>query len=413
MIIPVNGLAIDAGTGSINLTLDSTLSRNIIGDVKGSVFGEDSTMLVDSTGARIVGDIETSRLRTSETKIALGTSAGETTQGADTVAVGNLAGRTNQAANGVAIGALSGVTNQGAGAVAVGSAAGNTGQGFSGVAIGYAAGGANQGQRGIAIGDQAGPTNQGDYAVAIGSLSGGISQGANSIAIGQNAGVGGTNANSIILNATGLALTSAAAGFYVDPIRSTANGTPLMYNTSTKELFSSSVLEFVGSTISTSDSSAVQFDGPVTFQTTVTADQGVQLNGVDAIIRSDNNIRLVPTNSVESLGAELTITGLDVMGEPNVIIETATDQGTIQIGGDNNNTASVTVRKSTGEVYVGGFWRFLADGGLYSGYLSAPPDSPTAGAFYVADGVSWDPDGKVGAVPYPVFWDGASYHALY
>ena len=152
---------------------------------------------------------------------------------------------------------------------------------------------------------------------------------------------------------------------------------------------------------------------PVNFQTTISTDQGIQLNGPDAIIRSDDNIRLVPTNSVESVGAELVIAGLDVMGEPNVIIETPTDQGTIQIGGDNNNTASVTVRKSTGEVYVGGFWRFLADGGLYSGYLDAPPDSPTAGAFYVADGATWDPASKSGAVPYPVFWDGASYHALY
>jgi hypothetical protein len=245
------------------------------GNVKGSIFADDSTQLVDGNSSTIYGNIQATTLRTAETKIALGTSAGEITQGADTVAVGNLAGRTNQAANGVAIGALSGVTNQGAGAVAVGSAAGNTGQGFSGVAIGYAAGGASQGQRGIAIGDQAGSTNQGDYAVAIGSLSGGVSQGANSIAIGQNAGVGGTNANSIILNATGLALTSAAAGFYVDPIRSTANGTPLMYNTSTKELFSSSVLEFIGSTISTNDSSGITIDVQTTFNTDVTFENDI------------------------------------------------------------------------------------------------------------------------------------------
>jgi hypothetical protein len=167
------------------------------------------------------------------------------------------------------------------------------------------------------------------------------------------------------------------------------------------------------STLDTTDSSTITIVPPVTFQTTVTADQGIQLNGPDAIIRSDDNIRLVPTNSLESIGAELTITGLDVMGETNVIVDVANPQGTIQIGGDNNNTASVTIRKSTGEVYVGGFWRFLADGGLYSGYLSAPPDSPTAGAFYVADGTTWDPASKSGAVPYPVFWDGASYHALY
>jgi hypothetical protein len=373
-----NGLAASAGTGSINLTLDATLSRNIIGDVVGSIFADDSSVLVDAIDGYIYGNVSATTLRTQENSITLGNTAGSANY---TVAVGYAAGRTGRGDLSIAIGTQAGETNQGQGAVAIGRDAGYTGQGTNTVALGYEAGLQNQG--------------------------------ANAVAIGYRAGYNTQTAGSIVINASGFAINGAAAGFYVDPIRSTANGTPLMYNTSTKELFSSSVLEFVGSTISTSDSSAVQFDGPVTFQTTITADQGIQLNGPDAIIRSDGNIRLVPTNSVESLGAELTITGLDVMGEPYVIIETATDQGTIQIGGDNNNTASVTVRKSTGEVYVGDIWRFLSDGGLYSGFLTAPPDSPTAGAFYVADGIIWDPTSKVSASPYPVFWDGVSYHALY
>lgn len=52
-----NGLTINAGTGSINLTLNSTLTRNIIGDVVGSVFADDSSMLVDATNGRIVGPV--------------------------------------------------------------------------------------------------------------------------------------------------------------------------------------------------------------------------------------------------------------------------------------------------------------------------------------------------------------------
>jgi hypothetical protein len=35
-----NGLTTDTGTGAVNLTLDATLSRNIIGDVTGSVFAD-------------------------------------------------------------------------------------------------------------------------------------------------------------------------------------------------------------------------------------------------------------------------------------------------------------------------------------------------------------------------------------
>ena len=36
-----------------------------------------------------------------------------------------------------------------------------------------------------------------------------------------------------------------------------------------------------------------------------------------------------------------------------------------------------------------------------------------AGMFATADGVNWDPAGKSGSVPYPVFWDGATWNALY
>jgi hypothetical protein len=454
---------------------ESTLTNlsSITTDLIGSVFADDSTKLVDAVEGLIVGNVDTGRLRTSETKIALGL----------------FSGLINQGSNAVAIGQQSGMTDQGTGAVAVGVAAGGNYQGFAAVAIGVNAGGVSQGTRSIAIGDSAGNTSQGDYAIAIGSAAGNLSQ----------------NANSIILNASGSALSAGAAGFFVAPVRNVDGGTFLNYNASTKEIGYSSDLRsegninidinladstlhrwqfgedgilttpgslsinstfnfstngagnqlasitvpsggslsiiadtspvnFEGSSesnvvviedgditantvfatsLNTQDSSALLIVPPVNFQTTISTDQGIQLNGVDAIIRSDDNIRLVPTNSVESVGAELIITGLDVMGEPNVIIETATDQGTIQIGGENNNTASVTVRKSTGEVYVGGFWRFLADGGLYSGYLDAPPAGPTAGAFYVADGATWDPASKSGAVPYPVFYDGVSYHALY
>lgn len=459
-----NGLAIDAGTGSINLTLDATLSRNIIGDVVGSVFAEDSTTLVDATGAKIVGNIETAMLRTSEVSISLGAEA----------AAGSQTDRTY--------------------GIAIGQGAGYEEQGYQAVSIGGhgAAGDVYQ-------------LNQSVGAVSIGYGAGEINQGAMAVAIGYKAGWNTQAGSSIVLNATGYALNTSTSGFFVDPIRNqSGTGNILQYDTTTKEIIYSSSLDgdLVGSVfaddstklvdaveglivgavvapsvsvngtfnigttgafnqlvniqipsggslsinqdtdpvyfngsgegnvvviedgditantvfataLNTQDSSALLVVPPVNFQTTISTDQGIQLSGEEAIIRSDTSVRIVPTNSVESLGAELTITGLDVMGEPNIIIETATDQGTIQIGGDNNNTALVTVRKSTGEVYVGGFWRFLADGGLYSGYLDTPPDSPTAGAFYVADGATWDPASKSGAVPYPVFYDGASYHALY
>jgi len=41
------------------------------------------------------------------------------------------------------------------------------------------------------------------------------------------------------------------------------------------------------------------------------------------------------------------------------------------------------------------------------------PANPVVGGMYVADGVTWDPAGKAGAVPYPVFYDGVTWNALY
>jgi len=206
-------------------------------DIKGSVFGDDSSILVDAVSNFIYGNVSATTLRTAETKIALGASAGLTTQGTSAVAVGNQAGG----------------TNQGQESVAIGSSAGNSNQNIQSVAIGNNAGAISQGQRAVAIGSLAGSNTQGDYAVAIGNFAGGTNQ----------------PANSIVINASGVALNGAAAGFFVDPIRSTANGRPLMYDTITKELFSSNVLEFFGNRISTSDSSGINIDVLTNFFTDV------------------------------------------------------------------------------------------------------------------------------------------------
>jgi hypothetical protein len=65
--------------------------------------------------------------------------------------------------------------------------------------------------------------------------------------------------NSIVLNASGADRNGAAAGFYVDPIRSTTSSArPVVYDSGTKELFYTSTLEFINSTISTSDSQVSQ-----------------------------------------------------------------------------------------------------------------------------------------------------------
>jgi hypothetical protein len=225
--------------------LVDAVSRTLRGNLLGSVFADDSTQLIDGNSSTVYGNIEATTLRTAESKIRLGVGAGQTNQGGDSVAVGSYSGSINQGLSSVAVGTFAGWTSQASGAVAVGQSAGLTSQGLAAVAIGGAAGANSQGQFAVAIGYNAGETSQ--------------------------------PANSIVINASGGALNSSAAGFYVDPIRSTANGRPLMYNTSTKELFSSNVLEFVGSTISTSDSSGITIDVQTTFNTDVTFENDITI----------------------------------------------------------------------------------------------------------------------------------------
>ena len=180
------------------------------GDITGSVFGDDSTLLVDGINNKIVGAVETASLRTSENKIALGFTAGESNQGLQGIGIGSGAGRLNQTDNGIAIGSTAGYTNQGSGAIGIG------------VGAGYI----DQGDRAIAIGQNAGLTTQSNSAVAIGDNAGETTQGAESVAIGKGAGKTNQAANSIVINATGLSLNNIVEDtFLVKPVRGVAGAT--------------------------------------------------------------------------------------------------------------------------------------------------------------------------------------------
>jgi hypothetical protein len=208
-----------------------TFSVNPRHDIIGSVFGDDSTTLVDGVNGYLYGNVVASTLRTTDSRVTIGQGAGgDGLQGLESIAIGQSAG---------------GFT-QGDYAVAIGSGAGNIGQGNRAVAIGATAG-----------------VDSGDYAISI----------------GNGAGYPTAVSSSIAINASGFTLDAPAAGFYVRPIRSTANGRPLMYNTSTYELFSSNVLEFIGSTISTSDSSGITVDVLTTFNSDVNVENELRVRG--------------------------------------------------------------------------------------------------------------------------------------
>ncbi len=309
----------DPATDTINITLNQRI------DINGSVFGDDSSILVDGVNNYIYGNVSATTLRTSESSISLGYrarassstgysvgigwQAGLTNQNGYAIAIGQQAGETSQGTSSIAFGPQAGQTSQGSIAVAIGQSAGETSQGSSGIAIGYYAGKDTQDSGAVAIGYTAAQITQGQAGVAIGWSAGQTNQGDYAIAIGYRAGFTNQNSSSIVLNASGAALEAAAAGLYINPIRSSGNGRPLMYDTATSELFSSSVLEFIGSTISTSDSSAVQFDGPVNFQTAVVVDGNTTFK--DSLIISSGDITF--PDASRQTGAAISITELKAL----------------------------------------------------------------------------------------------------
>ena len=101
--------------------------------------------------------------------------------------------------------------------VAIGESAGATSQGTNAVAIGKQTGFSTQGGNSVAIGNQAGKTTQGGLSVAIGPLAGQSNQGASSVAMGYLAGNNFQGANSVALGAGSAAAgNSTAVGYYAN-----------------------------------------------------------------------------------------------------------------------------------------------------------------------------------------------------
>ena len=266
------------------------------GDITGSVFGDDSTLLVDGVNNKIVGAVDTASLRTSESEIALGYRAGETTQGTQSVAIGHAAGYTGQGTKAIAIGRQAGETTQGANAVAIGVYAGRTTQGGSSIAIGNDAGKTTQGESAVAIGVSAGQTNQA--------------------------------ANSIVINATGVAVeNTTASSLVITPIRSAVGTTMLMYDVTSGEVTHTAspaiTGDFTGSVFG--DDSTVLVDG---VNNTL---HGVVLGGMQ-VIAGPGVINLTTTST------EIITTGTDAFTLANGV--SGQIKHIIKMGG--SSTATIT-----------------------------------------------------------------------
>ena len=349
------------------------------GNFIGSVFADDSSQIIDGNSFTVYGNIEATTLRTAETKIALGSNAGQDTS-LQSVAVGESAGS----------------VNQGNRTVSIGSQAGQYRQGTYSVAIGPSSGFFEQGNSAVAIGDNAGQSSQGNYAIAV----------------GYYAGHNNHSANSIILNASGAILNGAAAGFYVNPVRSTASSArPVVYDTTTKELFYTSTLEFINSTISTTDSSSITVDVLTTFNSDVVVENDIQLSTVESSIRGTDKIKFVPSSADElSYNVRLDVYSESTI-EPRLALDTPDGVDLTLSSG----MAGIVISKINGRVNLAaGNNAFIVreNGSWAMTPLDAAPTSPTVG-MYIADCTNWDPASKANGRPYPVWYDGVVFNALY
>jgi hypothetical protein len=195
--------------------------------------------------------------------------------------------------------------------------------------------------------------------------------------------------NSIIMNtATGLQIASTilvdiqgAAGAQIGIGAGTSGDVYL--GSGTNSIIINGTLKT--SVITSDDSSQIAVIPQIQFNSNIVVDGDLVLNG-DNRIQANTQITVVPTLSAESSGSVLNITGIPAgEGFPGVVVSSPSEF--IQIG----------------------TWTMLADGGLFSVPLSAPPDNPIIGAIYIANGVSWDPQSFATGGPYPVFYDGNDF----
>ena len=326
-------LTFESGYG-IGITLDSPNDKITIAvdpkiDITGSVFADDSGLLVDGVEGKIIGPVDTTSLRTSEITIALGKQTGKTTQGTSAVALGDQAGETSQGNSAVAIGDQAGETTQGAESVAIGKGSGETTQGTYAQAIGNNAGNTNQGQNAVALGSQAGENNQGAKAIALGQYAGQTSQAA----------------NSIVINATGSAVeNTTASSLVIKPIRNAVGTTMLMYNATSGEVSytGSPVTDIKGSVFG--DDSTLLIDAvsstipAAVLNGTATIDIRGSVFGDDSSVVIDGATgtvtgKIAPNSAAPSSESEVAEVGEIRVDDSYVYVRKSTGWGKIAIGG--------------------------------------------------------------------------------
>jgi hypothetical protein len=219
-----------------------------------------------------------------------------------------------------ALGSYAGQSTQGSETIAIGGYAGQTGQGRQSLSIGRYAGNNNQGTESIALGYNAGNLGQGSQSLALGNNAGQTGQGSASIAIGYKAGYSNQASNTIIINATGAQLNSSNSnGLFIKPIRQQATNLPtLVYNNTTGEITADATKTFVINHPTKPDNYLVHaaIEGP---------EAGVYYRG-EAKIENDKFVKITLPDYVSAFADNFTIQITQIYEEnqdQNVIFKTS------------------------------------------------------------------------------------------
>jgi hypothetical protein len=163
--------------------------------------------------------------------------------------------------------------------------------------------------------------------------------------------------------------------------------------------------------IDSADSSAITVTPAIIFSSDINIENDIQLSNIDASIRGTDKIKFVPSNANElSDNIRLEITS-DNSFQPSLSIDTPSGVDLTLSSG----LAGIGISKINSRVTLGaGNNTFIvkANGSWVMSLLSEEPLSLQIGV-YIANGTTWDPASKGTGRPYPVWYDGVVFNALY
>jgi hypothetical protein len=195
-------VAVGTGAGQVTQGPDATALGREAGQVSQ---GQNTTALGYGAGQISQGNAATAagyfagQVSQGQNASALGYGAGQISQSSNSTAAGYFAGQTSQGTNATALGHGAGQTVQGNAATAVGFLAGQTSQGQNASALGFGAGQTRQGSNAVSLGYLSGNEAQGNLAVSLGYLAGQTSQGDQGVAVGYAAGSNAQGAGAVAL----------------------------------------------------------------------------------------------------------------------------------------------------------------------------------------------------------------------